>query len=803
MSRALFEEASDAMLVADDRRVYIDANRAACRMLGLSREEIVGRQADDFTPPELARDIESVWARFLAEGEMRGEYRLVRPDGTSVDCEFSARANVLPGRHLSILRDVGERRRMEASLRESEHRLQIAVEAARLGSWELDLSTGELTCSVGCKANFGVAPDEDLSYARLFELIHPDDREAVSAAVARAVTADERYEAEYRIVTPAGDLRWVRASGKTLVEPDGRAAQMAGVTLDVTAERLAAEERERLLGAEKEAREEAERRLGLTVRLAAAFRELSIALEPAEVMEAVCRAAREIAGSDGSTFVIAEGDRVRYAEENAVAPLWKGQDFPIESCISGWAIQNRTPAVIEDIYADDRIPYDAYRPTFVRSLAMVPVRLPEPVAAIGVYWATPHLASADEVRAVHALAHAADLAFTNARLYEQSALARDQAEQASRLKDEFLATVSHELRTPLNAILGWSRILGTGALDEAKARGAVEAIERNARAQAQLVEDLLDVSRIVSGQMRLSVEQVDLTYVVSAAIDSTRPAATAKGVDLVVDESAADVSCMGDPERLQQIVWNLLSNAVKFTPAGGSVAVRLARQNGDVELRVEDTGRGMTPAFLPFAFDRFRQFDGSTTRVHGGLGLGLSIVRHLVELHGGTVAAQSEGEGLGSTFVVRLPAAAGAADPADVRAGAAERDAPLGGIRVLAVDDDPDTRELLGFVLRQGGAEVRTTESVAEALDEMATFQPHVLVSDIGMPDADGYDLIARVRALESPWARRLATVALTAYARVEDRNRLLAAGFHSYVAKPVDPEELVAAVARLARPSA
>ena len=385
--------------------------------------------------------------------------------------------------------------------------------------------------------------------------------------------------------------------------------------------------------------------------------------------------------------------------------------------------------------------------------------------------------------------------------------ARAEAEAANRAKDEFLATVSHELRTPLNAILGWSHMLRTSKLSEATAARALETIERNAKAQAQLVEDILDVSRIITGKLRLDVRPTELRSVIESAIDSIRPAIEAKGLRLetALDAGAGPVS--GDPARLQQVVWNLMSNAVKFTDKGGRVEVRLERTNSHAEITVSDTGRGIRTDFLPHVFDRFRQADGTSTRSHGGLGLGLAIVRHMVEMHGGAVEASSPGEGRGATFTVKLPLMVahnefrptGGERAAGAAGAAFEQSAILKGLRLLVVDDERDTRELLVLILSGFGAEVKTGASSSEALRLLAEWKPDVVVSDIEMPGEDGYTFIRQVRALDSARARNTPAVALTAYARVEDRMRALAAGFQMHVAKPVEPGELAVVIASVA----
>ncbi|HEX3561065.1 MAG TPA: PAS domain S-box protein [Pyrinomonadaceae bacterium] len=407
------------------------------------------------------------------------------------------------------------------------------------------------------------------------------------------------------------------------------------------------------------------------------------------------------------------------------------------------------------------------------------------------------------------LARRAATAIANAGLYAEAQEARRVAEDASRLKDEFLATVSHELRTPLTAVLGWAHMLRAEQLDERSAKNALETIERNARAQAQLIDDLLDVSRIITGKLRLDVRPVDPASFIEVAIDAVRPAAEAKGVRIqrVLDTGVRSIA--GDPNRLQQVVWNLLSNAIKFTPRGGRVQVRLERVDSHVEIAVSDTGIGITQKFLPFVFDRFRQADGTTTRAHGGLGLGLSIVRHLVELHGGTVQVESQGEGLGATFTVKLPLlTVFQSEGGHKRVHPAARDTRtsfdcperLDGLRVLVVDDETDTRELLRAVLEQCGGKVSTAASAEEALRLLESLQTDMLISDIGMPGEDGYELIKKIRARPPERGGEVPAIALTAYARTEDRLRALRSGYQMHVTKPVELSELVAVVASLVR---
>jgi PAS domain S-box-containing protein len=395
-------------------------------------------------------------------------------------------------------------------------------------------------------------------------------------------------------------------------------------------------------------------------------------------------------------------------------------------------------------------------------------------------------------------------------LLELERRARIEAEEANRLKDEFLATLSHELRTPLTAMLGWTRMLRMNQLDERTSVHALETIERNVRAQTQLIEDLLDVSRIITGKLRLDTDPVELVPVIEAAIASIQPAAEAKEITIerVIDPTASPV--LGDPARLQQVVWNLLANAVKFTPKGGRVTIALRSDESYVSINVTDTGMGISQDFLPYVFDRFRQADSSSTRAHGGLGLGLAIVRHLVELHGGTVGATSDGTQRGASFSVNLPVMTvnarriKAAKTGGARAGGdgvfLECPPLLQGVRILIVDDEEDTRQLISTILEQCEAVIETAANTRQAIEAIRRAPPDVLISDIGMPDEDGYGLVRRLRADEDPLLKELPAVALTAYAGEDDRERALEAGFQIHLSKPADPQALLAAVEQLVK---
>jgi signal transduction histidine kinase/DNA-binding response OmpR family regulator len=383
---------------------------------------------------------------------------------------------------------------------------------------------------------------------------------------------------------------------------------------------------------------------------------------------------------------------------------------------------------------------------------------------------------------------------------------REQAETASRMKDEFLATVSHELRTPLNAILGWCQMLQAGKLDADKYGRALETINRNAKSQAQLIDDLLDTSRLITGNLRLNLSPTEIIPVIESAIDVVRPGAEAKGITIstAYNSNVETITC--DPQRLQQMIWNLLTNAVKFTPRNGRVEVKLEQSDSNLQISVSDTGQGISQEFLPFVFDRFRQADSSSTRTHGGLGLGLAIVRHLTELHGGSVRVSSEGSGKGSTFTITLPVSLVAVPPKEqIREEAnghkqnGNFSPTLNGVRVLIVDDDPDTCEMLMFVLNHWGAEAQSSRSASEAFASIAEWHPDILLSDISMPGEDGYSLISKLRASAPEKGANIPAIALTALARPEDGEQALSAGFQLHLTKPVDSQQLAEAIASLA----
>ncbi|HZH32905.1 MAG TPA: PAS domain S-box protein [Pyrinomonadaceae bacterium] len=638
-------------------------------------------------------------------------------------------------------------------------------------------------------------------------VLHPEDVERSAERWRHCVETGEVYEIEYRFRRASdGQYRWHLGRALPLRDEDGRIVKWFGTCTDID-DRKHAEEQQRFLAeasAVLVASLDYEATLGALARLIVprlsdwcavnmltddrTINQLAVAHQNPEHVETAWELSRlyphDFHETEGVPKVIRTGQPELY------------------------------PNIPDELLA--LVARDAGHLTMLRRLGLKSAMIVPLIAHNRVLGAITFAAAesgrrftAADLVFAEGLAQRAALAVDNARLYRE-------AQEVNRLKDEFLATLSHELRTPLTAVLGWTRLLGTGQLDEATHRRALETIERNAQSQVQLIDDILDVSRIIRGKLRLNVRPAELAPVIEAAVDSVRPAAEAKGIRLqvVLDPRAGPVS--GDPDRLQQVVWNLLSNAIKFTPKDGRVQVLLTRVNSHLEFTVTDTGQGIERKFLPYVFDRFRQADPSTTRKHGGLGLGLAIVRHLVELHGGTVTAESEGAGQGTTFKVSLPLmivhqpefASNAngdhdAPPAEhPTAGgrvALECPSELQGLRVLIVEDEADSREMLVIVLTQCGAQVRAVANAADALSQLEAWRPDVLISDIEMPGEDGYSLIRKVRSLPAERGGKIPAAALTAYARAEDRMRALLAGFQLHVPKPVEPAELAAVVASLA----
>lgn len=695
-------------------------------------------------------------------------------------------------------------------LRTVAERLQLALAAAGLGDWSWDAQNDIVTMGARTAEIFGL-PHEPMSWERMRSVLNPEDRERARLAREEALANHAQYSIEYKIDRPDNPQRWVASSGRGIYDENGRVLGMIGVVQDIT-------ERKRT----EEALQEETHHLEVLNKTGSL---LASKLELETLLQTVTDAATELSGARfGAFFYNRTGDKgdiyMLYTLSGAPRAAFEKFGHPRATPLFGPTFRGEEIIRCDDVTRDPRYgqwqPFRGMPPGHlpVRSYLAAPVvsRSGEVIGGLFFGHPEPGVFTVRAERLVAGIASQAAVAIDNARLYEAAQkaaaserTARADIERTSDLKDEFLANLSHELRTPLTAILGWAQMLRRRFLDPADVREGLEIIERNTRLLAQLIDDLLDTSRITSGKLRIDVQPVEPKSFIEAALETVKPAAEAKGIRIekILDPDAGPIS--GDPSRLQQVMWNLLSNAIKFTPKQGKVQVLLERVNSHIEISVTDTGIGFKPEFLDHVFERFRQADSSSTRRHGGLGLGLSIVKHLVELHGGTVRASSAGEGQGATFSIHLPLALvhrkpqaqERLHPKAPRAVARDFKLPdLSGVRVLVVDDEPDGRDLVRFVLEDCGAEVIPAESGREALALLEEHKPDVIVSDIGMPEMDGYEFI-KLALLRS--GRRIPAIALTAFARSEDRTRALQAGFLLHVAKPVEADEFLASVASVA----
>ncbi|MCU0541371.1 MAG: response regulator [Oscillatoriaceae cyanobacterium Prado104] len=697
----------------------------------------------------------------------------------------------------------------------SEERLRLAIGASKMGIRDWNILTSEVVLSAEHERLFGLATGSFKgTWEALLACIHPDDRDRVARAVAQTLENKTDYQNEYRVIWPDGSERWLASRGKFFYDRSGKAARSMAVVWDIT-------DRKQLEFDRAQAVMRQRSYLHRLQKLTAASVEINSTLSVEEILQlAVDRARSILETHQAAVNLNPTGNWERATTKISLSEKYaRWQDY--NEAPDGTGIYNKvcqTQQVMRMTQAELES-HQAWRGFGKAAGKHPPMRgwLAAPLTArdgknLGVIQLSDKYEGEfgeDDESLLVQLAQAVSGAIDNAKLYEAS-------QQANRMKDEFLATLSHELRSPLNAILGWTQLLRNRTFSPVATMRALETIERNARLQTQLIEDLLDISRIIRGKLTLNPSSVNLVSIVEAAVNTVKLAADAKAIEVqfaIADLAPQNVEVCekkaifdssnvaqnprflvsGDPGRLQQVVWNLLSNAIKFTPRDGRVEIQLQRLEAQVELAVSDTGMGIAADFLPYVFESFRQADASITRNHSGLGLGLAIVRQLVELHGGTVSADSPGLERGATFTFRLPAI-------QVDAGAGEASegldvgADLRGIKVLVVDDEVDSREFLVFVLEEYGAKVRAAASAAEAVEAAIEFVPDVLVSDIGMPEEDGYSLMARLRAKQG----KFRAIALTAYARDEDRDRALAVGFDRHLAKPVTPDGLVEAVAQL-----
>ncbi|MDQ3068361.1 MAG: PAS domain S-box protein [Acidobacteriota bacterium] len=718
--------------------------------------------------------------------------------------------------------DVTSRREAAEAMRANEERLRGIFNQAAVGIALATLDGRFVDMNGKFSQILGYSHGE-LMGATFMDITHAGDAEETRASVARLISGETTdYAIEKRYVRKDGSSVWSLTTVTLLTDSTGRPEQFLGVIEDITPRKLA-----------EDALREETRVLEL---LNETGRALAPQLDLQSLVQAVTDSATALSGAQFGAFFYTTTDPesgeafLLYTLSGAPREAFERFGKPRATALFGPTFRGEAPIRSDDVLKDPR--YGRMGPPHgmpaghlpVRSYLGVPVRSRTGDVIGGLFFghSKPAVFNDRTERLMVGVAAQAGIAIDNARLYESAQkdaeerktlleserAARTEAEHLSNMKDEFLATLSHELRTPLNAILGWSQVLRTGAKDRDDFIKGLETIERNARAQTQLIEDLLDMSRVTSGKLRLDIQTITPVTFIEAALETVKPAADAKGirVETMLDPAAGPVA--GDPGRLQQVVWNLLSNAIKFTPKDGKLQVVLERVNSHIEISVADTGIGIKPELLPVLFERFRQGDASTTRHYGGLGLGLSIVKSLVELHGGTVWVKSRGEGLGTTVTVQLPLTVvyrrdgvERKHPSSFQPCGDESDAgELTGLKVLVVDDQADARALIKRVLEDCGAVVATAENAADALAQLKAMGPDVLVSDIGMPGVDGFELLQSIRALGAAKGGDLPAIALTAFARSEDRTKALRAGFLVHVSKPVDASELVATVASVAR---
>jgi PAS domain S-box-containing protein len=753
----------EGVIATDRQACVVQINPVAQALTGWNEADALGQPLTKvfFIVEERSRKpAENPVLRVLREGTIAGVANhtlLISRDGREIPIDDSAApikaADGSVAGAVLIFRDITERRRAERERAEllenergarraaagSEQQLRLALEAGRMGTWEWTIGTGGVEWSTGLEALHGLAPG---TFAGTFDAvqreIHAEDRDRVLEAISSALELGREYRTEYRIVRCDGAIRWVEGTGQISYDATGRPERMTGVCTDITERKLA------------------EERFRVAVEAAPTA---MLMIDPHGAIVLVNRLAEELLGYTRAELL---GETV----ERLVPTRFRSSHQAYRQAFFADARQ-RAMGAGRDLYA-----------------------LRKDGTEIAVEIGLNPIQTADGLCVIAAVSD-----------ITQRKRTEDALKEADRRKDEFLATLSHELRNPINAVLGWARMLRSGALPPERTSHGLEILERNALAEARLIESLLDLSRISAGKLELDVRRVDVGPIVQAAVEAVRPDASAKGVDVELTIGSSPSFIVGDPGRLQQVVANLLSNALKFTPSGGHVQVRVERAASDVSIQVADDGEGISPEFLPAAFDRFRQAETGNDRRHAGLGLGLAIVRELVHAHGGRVGAASAGSGKGSTFTVTLPIRAVADASSEPGAAAAEPSTrSIGGLKLLVVDDDRDARELLAVTLESRGAQVRTVSSAAEALELIARDRFHVLIADIGMPEGDGYSLLHRLRDLErSRRQRRLPAIAVTAYATASDREQALAAGFDLHLAKPVDPTTLVLAVARFA----
>jgi PAS domain S-box-containing protein len=832
---SILETISEGFAAFDRDWRYTYLNSQGGRILGLDPEAVLGRCIWDLFPEAIDLFYEE-FNRAMHEKVAVHFEDCYAPLNVWLDCHAYP---LQDGGVCLYYQDISNRKRMEQALQIHRQRLDLVIRMSDLGVWFCDLPFEKLEWNDRCKAHYGLPPETEMTIDLFFERLHPDDRKGTRKAMLRAIEEHSTFDVTYRTIAPNGRMRWIRAIGAAYYNTLGTPVQFDGITVDVTAQKRQEEERDRLLHREQAARHLAELNTRRVLQLQELTAALAQSLTTSDVIEVLLnRGLTAFEAKRGwvthyqpDTSMVEIVGALGYQDDEIapyrVTPLTA--PLPITD-----AIRTQQMIVVQSLQDyQERYPAlaEQYGASGSQSVVAVPLLVEDRViGSVGLSFTEPHEFGDADRAFMMTLARQCAQALERARLYEAERVARETAESANRVKDEFLAVLSHELRSPLNPILGWSRLLQLRKFNEATTDRALKTIERNAKLQTQLIEDLLDVSRILQGKLSLNICSIDLVTTIEAALETVRLAAETKSIDLQftildaeaqtritmpIQSHAVDHTCSygvgcttqnssflvtGDPARLQQIVWNLVSNAVKFTPSGGRVEVQLEALKGYIQFRVIDTGKGIATDFIPYVFDYFRQADSSITRKFGGLGLGLAIVRHLVELHGGTVQVNSPGEEQGSVFTVTLPRLKN--DHEQTPGGEALQASAFGpnleGIKVLVVDDEADMREFSVFVLEQVGAETMVASSVEEALSMLLESQPDVLLSDIGMPHLDGYSLLRQLRKQPPEQGGQVPAIALTAYAGEYNQQRALAAGFQLHLSKPVEPEVLIAAISRL-----
>jgi PAS domain S-box-containing protein len=793
----IVDSSDDAIVSKDLDGTILSWNAAAERMFGYTAEEAIGRSIRMIIPEDRQGEEDFVLAE-IRQGRAVRHYETIRKrkDGSYLPISLTV-SPILDdaGRVMAaskIARDVSPRRDAELAAR----RQAAVVESSDDAIVTKNLHSTILSWNAAAERMFGYTAAEAIGQS-IRMIIPPDLQAEEDTVVARIRSGQSIDHYETRRIRKDGREVLISLTVSPIRDADGVIVGASKIARDITEQAsLRAAARDQAL---------------ITAKLNAVGSVVASSLDRDTILQKVTDTATNLTGAEFGAFFYNVDDQ-QSGEVYALSGIPKNTlaQFPQPQAAARFARTFAEHDVIrlDDATGDSR--YGLSSPFFgvsqhllVRSYLAVPVKGRNGEVLGGLFFGHSKVGTftAQHEQLAVGIAAWAAMALENARLYLE-------AREADRVKDEFLAVLSHELRTPLNAIVGYSRLLTDGILPGDKVSHAIETLERNATALTQIVDDVLDISRIVSGKFRLDVQPVEIPLIVHNAVATVRPAADAKGILLqtIIDPRVGPVS--GDPDRLQQVVWNLLSNAVKFTPKKGRVQVRVQRVNSQIEIQVSDTGVGIHDDFLPHVFERFRQADSGTTRKTGGLGLGLSIVRHIVEIHGGSVRVASEGEGLGATFSVVLPSMIVHGDrvrdwgqhPRSERRTHLPRLRGLLGVRVLAIDDEDDALGLLRVVLESAGAEVTTLGSPLEALERIGEMRPQVLLVDLGMPDIDGFEFIRRIRSSTDEEIRELPAAALTAFARSEDRTRALESGFEMHLSKPVDPGELVASVATLVR---